>query len=57
MLGTVQFRTFLDECEDSAHRYIAEIARKFYKLGFEEGIRAALQTSTKAVSCVSYVRV
>ena len=49
VLNSEQFNQLLNESEESVHKLLAEIARKFHKLGFEEGFRAAL-SGVKTVS-------
>ena len=50
VLNTKQFNQFLNECEESVNKLMAEIAMKFYKLGFEEGLQAAIMSRIKTVS-------
>ena len=50
VLKSERFSQLLNESEESVHRLIAEIARKFYKLGLEDGLQAAILSGMKIVS-------
>lgn len=50
VLNSERFGRLLNESEESVHKLIADIARKFYKLGLEDGIQAALLSGVKTVS-------
>ena len=49
VLNSKRFNQFLNECEESVNKLMAEIAMKFYSLGFEEGLQAAMVSRIKTV--------
>ena len=50
VLNSERFSRLLNESEESVHKLISEIARKFYKLGLEDGLQAAILSGMKTVS-------
>lgn len=46
VLSSDKFHLFLTECEESVNKLMAEVATKFYNLGFQEGRQIAVKTTT-----------
>ena len=57
VLNSERFNRLLNESEESVHKLIADIAMKFYKLGLEEGLQAAISSGVKTVSFPEKLRV
>ena len=53
VLNSEKFHLFLTECEESVSKLMAEVATKFYNLGFQEGRQIAVQTTTRSARIVS----
>ena len=53
VLSSDKFHLFLTECEESVNKLMAEVATKFYNLGFQEGHQIAVKTTTSPRRIVS----
>ena len=57
VFNSERFSRLVNESEESVHKLIADIAMKFYKLGLEDGLQAAIMSRVKTVSFPSqYIR-
>ena len=53
VLSSEKFRQFMTECEESVNKLMAEVATKFYTLGFQEGRQIAVQPTIASTRIVS----